>query len=161
MYEQELASVMLYVVKHAGNPELYDGIIMQDFKVPSVYFPPPHVKTAGSTLDAYLLTYSWYIKLFHVDASSAYEMGFSVVSALQCDRLLMPLVTMDGRPTGKWMHMHDPLLSMVEGETTNAKGKTARVAQLTLSWDSHRPYNAGDAELVMRYITNLYYKAKG
>lgn len=137
--EQEIASIMKFMLDHAGNPAPYYWEVPAHFVVPSIYFPMPEIETGGETFLTYGMDYTWYIKIFHRTKEKAYSLGLAVITAIQAARNLVPLIAEDGSEIeGKWIRLNDPKLTILDGGA----------AQLTLNWRSRRPYN--DAAEVQR-----------
>jgi len=143
--EQEIASAMKFIIESAGNPAPYYYSVPEDFMVPAVYFPPPELTTDGDTLLTYAVTYRWYVKFFHKDTQSAYELGFAALNAIQYRKNLIPLIDETGALTGRGFRMKDPALRSLD----------VGMVQLTLTWDSPRPYYAPDAEKMMTFFVDL------
>jgi len=148
--EQEIASIMKYMLVKAGNPSPYYDEVPEGFLIPSAYFPPPEITSKGDTLSTYALSYVWFIKFFHTDTPSAYALGISVLMALQNGRRLIPLINEDGDYTGRGFRLKDPALKKIDG--------SPGVTQLELSWDSSQPYGDAEAKKMMVYDLNLYSK---
>lgn len=148
MLEQEIASLMKYVLLHGGNPLPYYDEVSEDFLVPAAYFPPPEVDSKGDTLLTYALGYTWPVKFFHADTPSAYALGLSVLTALQGGKNVVPLIDESGAYTGRGFRLKDPSLKRIDG--------AAGAVQLTLSWDSPRPYRGRGAQKMMAYDLNMY-----
>jgi len=149
--EQEIASTIKYTLIQAGNPSPYYDETPKDFLVPAAYFPPPEISSRGDTLLTYAISYVWFIKFFHSDTPSAYALGLSVLTALQSGRNVIPLINVDGNYTGRGFRLKDPSLKRIDG----ASG----AAQLTLSWDSPRPYHDEPTQKMMVYDLNIYSRA--
>lgn len=148
MLEQEIASLIKYILNTAGNPSPYYYEVSEGFLVPSAYFPPPEIASNGGTLSTYTLSYTWFVKFFHKDTPLAHGVGLSVLTALQSNRNRVPLIAADGAETGKLFHIKDPSLKKIDG----ASG----VSQLTLMWDSPRPYIDPQADKMAVYDLNMY-----
>lgn len=146
--EQEIASLIKYVLEKAGKPSPYYDEVPQDFLVPAAYFPPPEIESRGDTLSTYALGYAWFIKLFHTDTPSAYALGLSVITALQGGRNTVPLINPCGNKTGRGFRLKDPALKKIDG----APG----AVQLTLMWDSPRPYDDAPSQKMMTYDLTMY-----
>lgn len=144
MLEQEIASAIKFILESAGNPAPYYWNVPQDFAVPAVYFPVPEITSGGDTLSSYNLNYSWYIKFFHKDTQSAHELAFSALTELQSRRNLIPLINETGELTGRGFRTHDPELKKIDDGAV----------QLTLTWDSPRPYQRANTQKVMKYCLN-------
>ncbi|MDR1692221.1 MAG: hypothetical protein LBR72_02595 [Oscillospiraceae bacterium] len=132
MMEQEIASLIRFVLEASGNPAPYYDETPEDFMVPAVFFPPPEITSSGDTLASYAFRYEWFIMFFHRDTPSAYGMAQSVLTALQDCRRVVPLYTEAGEFVGKKLRVRDPLIKKAE----DAPG----AVQLQISWDSRRPY---------------------
>lgn len=148
MLEREIASATQFILESAGNPEPYDANVPQDFIVPAVYFPVPEIVSGGDTLNTYMLSYSWYIKFFHKDTQSAYESALAVLTALQSMKNLIPLIDENGKHMGRKFRTGDPSLKIID---TGA-------VQLTLKWDSRRPYYREAVQKMMKFYVS--YTAK-
>lgn len=148
MLEQEIASLIKHMLVKSGSPSPYYDEVPEDFIVPAAYFPPPEITSAGDTLLTYALRYTWLVKFFHVDTPSAYALGLSVLTALQAAKNIVPLIDVDGRYTGHGFRLKDPTLKRIDG--------AAGVAQLTLTWDSPRPYNNEPSQKMMVYDLAMY-----
>lgn len=132
MIEQEMASIIKFVLDRAGGPSPYYWNVPKNFAVPAAYFPTPEITTGGETFLTYNMDYVWYIKLFHRTGQGAYALGNGVVSAIRAARNLIPLIREDGSVfDGSWVRVNDPQLKVLDDGA----------AQLTISWRSRRPYN--------------------
>lgn len=132
MIEQEMASIIRYVLDNAGGPAPYYWNVPQHFSIPAAYFPTPELTTGGETFLTYWTDFVWYIKLFHRTCQGAYSIGNAVVQAIRAARNLIPLIEQDGRViAGGWVRVKDPELRVLDDGA----------AQLTISWRSRRPYN--------------------
>jgi len=149
--EQEIASLIRYSLEKSGNPAPYYDEVPRDFFVPAAYFPQPEITSRGDTLLTYALEYIWFIKFFHKSTPDAYALGLSVLAALQENKNVVPLINSDGEYTGRGFRLKDPSLKRIDGATG--------AAQLTLSWDSPRPYNDASSQKMMVYDLNMYSRA--
>ncbi len=132
MLEQEMASIIKFVLTCARELSPYYWNVPENFVVPSAYFPPPEIDTDGETFCTYAMDFSWYIKLFHQTAQEAYSIGNIVLMGIRAARNLIPLITEDGKEIrGSWVRVEDPKLKVLDDGA----------AQLTISWRSRRPYN--------------------
>lgn len=151
MLEQEIASIMKFTLEKAGNPAPYYNRVPEGFLIPSVYFPVPEVTTRGETFRTYALEYMWFIKFFGLDERRAHELAFSVLTAIKARRNLIPLIDTKGQPTGRSFRLKDPELKRLDG--------TPGVAQITLTWDSRRPYDDPAVQKMMVYDIDMHSKA--
>jgi len=113
-----------------------------------VYFPQPEIDSNGYTLNTYSLTYSWFIKFFHKDTQSAQALGLAALKALQQMKNVIPLIDETGVYTGRGFRLKDPTLRPLDC-----------AAQLTLSWESPRPYYEPEYEKMMVYDLNTFSKS--
>ena len=116
--------------------------------MPSVYFPVPEIVSGGDTLSTYALSYSWYVKFFHKDTQSAHELAFAALTELLSRRNLIPLIDKDGEYTGKGFRLKDPEIKTVDDGAV----------QLTLTWDSRRPYFREPTKKVTKLKLETYSK---
>ena len=129
--EQEIASIMKYVIDRAGKPAPYYWEVPAHFAVPSAYFPMPEIDTGGETFLTYYMDYAWYIKIFHRTKEGAYALGLAVVTAIRAARNLVPLIAEDGSEVEEsWVRLNDPKLKILDDGA----------AQLTITWRSRRPH---------------------
>ena len=148
MPEQELASIMKFIIDNTGNPYPYYHSVPQDFIVPAVYFPSPEIESAGDTLLSYAFTYTWFVKFFHKDVHLAYNMGLEAITAIQRRKNLIPIVAENGELIDKhWFRLRDPQLRAIDN-----------AAQLTLMWNSYRPYDNENAEKAAIFNFNIFLK---
>jgi len=147
MLDQEIASAMKFIIEKSGNPAPYYYEVPQDFLVPAVYFPSPEVDTTGDTLATYALEFMWFVKFFHEDTGLAYDMGFSVLNALQSRKNVIPLIDQNGELTGRGFRMRDPRLKPLD-----------HASQLTLLWTSPREYFTDVYEKMVTAELNIFYK---
>lgn len=140
MIEQEMASIIKFVLDRAGDPSPYYWNVPQHFAVPAAYFPTPEIDTGGETFLTYYMDYVWYIKLFHRNGQEAYSLGNAVATAIRAVRNLIPLIAEDGNEVEEsWVRVNDPKLKLLDDGA----------AQLTITWRSRRPYKDTE-EGVMR-----------
>lgn len=136
MLEQEMASIIRFVLDRAGGPAAYYWNVPQHFSVPAAYFPTPEVDTSGETFLTYGVDYAFYIKLFHKTQQRAYAMGFDVLTAVRKARNLIPLISADGKEIeGSWVRVSDPKLKVLDDGA----------AQLTINWRCRRAYSDVEA----------------
>ena len=150
--EQEIASIMKYVIDRAGKPAPYYWEVPAHFAVPSAYFPMPEIDTGGETFLTYYMDYAWYIKIFHRTKEGAYALGLAVVTAIRAARNLVPLIAEDGSEVEEsWVRLNDPKLKILDDGA----------AQLTITWRSRRPYNdtAAGAQRSQSFYVDVFMKS--
>ncbi len=148
MLEQELASVIRYVLDATGNPAPYYKKVPQDFFLPAAYFPEPRIGSDGDTLDAYVLRYRWYINFFHVDSPEAHRMALNALNAVRAARGLIPLITEAGEASGRYLRI----------DTADTQTIDDGVAELAISWESRRPYIREPGTIIKHVDVRAYTK---
>lgn len=141
MLEQEIASIIKFILEAAENPTPYYYNVPQDFCVPAVYFPVPEILTGGDTFQTYYTEYSWYIKFFHKTTQEAYQRALKAITSIKEHRNLIPLIDKNGNNTGSGIRIADPLLKIVDDGA----------AQLEIYFTSRRPYKQTDAEKMQTF----------
>ena len=140
--EQEIASIISFMLKSTDNPHPYYYKIPQGFLVPSAYFPSPEILTDGDTVNSYGMDYAMYVKFFAVTSEDAYQLGRTAVMAIRSMRNLIPLVdTSCEEIKGEWVLINDPDLKIIDDG----------VCQVTVTWRSRYPYYAEDVQKMMVY----------
>lgn len=141
MLEQEIASIIKYILDEAGNPSPYYYEVPQNFVVPAAYFPTPEISTRGETFRTYAMEFNWFIKFFHNTTQEAYNLAFTPFTAIKANRNLIPLISTDGSQTGEKLRIKDPSLNTID----------QGVAQIQINWISRRPYNREYAQKMQKY----------
>lgn len=141
LLEQEIASIMAFALRYAGNPSPYYYDVPENFQYPAMYFPQPEIDTGGETFRTYAMHYSWYINIFHKTTEDAFAMAWKVLTALKQKRNLVPLINEDGSKAGGGLRLNDPSAKVVD----------TGVAQLTLAWTSRRPYDCEDVQKMVEW----------
>ena len=152
MLEQEMASIIKFVLDKAGSPAPYYWNVPQNFSVPAAYFPTPEIGTGGETFLTYYMDYVWFIKFFHKTGQGAYSLGHAVTTAIKAARNLIPLIAEDGSEVaGNWVRINDPQIKALDDGA----------AQLTVSWRSRRPYKdtIEDAASSQRFNIDMIIKS--
>ena len=70
--EQEIASVIRFILDSVPGITPYYWDIPEGFVVPSVFFPQPELTPLGDTFASYAVEYDWYIKFFASTDEDAY-----------------------------------------------------------------------------------------
>ena len=147
--EQEIASIIKFILGSANNPNPYYNSVPEKFETPAAYFPPPEISTGGETFRTFRMEFAWYIQFFHSTSEGAYELAHAALSAIMGHRCLIPLLNEDGSNAGGYLRI----------DTASIKGLDAGVFQLYLTFVSRRPYNAEAAETVTKYFAQLHTKS--
>lgn len=141
MLEQEVASIIKFILDSTGNPAPYYNEVKENFVVPSCYFPSPEIGTGGETFRTYRLHYIWLVKFFHSTTEGAYQMALTALTALKGARNLVPIISTDGSRTGDGLRINDPEIKKVD----------SGVYHIKIEWDSRRPYNDPDYLYMQNY----------
>lgn len=145
--DQEIASAARFILAAVEDAHPYYWEMKQDFRVPAVYFPTPEVETAGDSVGAYRMSFTWFVKFFAITDDEAHSMAFAAMVALREARNCVPLYEIDGESAGRAFRTKDPQIKAVD------RG----VWQLTLRWDSPRPFPEEEIEK----ITHFHYARNG
>ena len=145
MIEQETASIIAFILAHAGPAHPYYHEVPQDFIYPAVYFPVPEIETRGETLSAYAAEFVWFINFFDKTTQGAYALAYGALQAIKQYRNLIPLTDEAGIPAKEGVRIKDPIQKTVE----------SGVVQLQIGWISRRPYNRDEAEKAFEFIINI------
>lgn len=148
MLEQEMASVIKFILDKAGNPYPYYWNVPEHFAVPAIYFPPPEITTGGETFLTYNADYVWYVIFFDRSSQAAYTLAYPVLLALRARRNLIPLIDEKGEETAYNVRTKDPELRVLDDGA----------AQLTIEWRNRRPYNADETEKMQTYTVENWKK---
>lgn len=143
MLEQEIASIIKFVLDKTGNPSPYYWKVPENFNIPAAYFPTPEIVTGGETFLTYRMEYTWFIVFFHHTDNEAYALGLQALTAIRGNRNLVPLINTDGEETGKWLRLADPKLKVLDSDA----------CQVEINWVSRRPYDSTlvDSEKMMSF----------
>ena len=144
--EQEIASVIRFVLDSVPGITPYYWSIPEGFIVPSVFFPQPELTPLGDTFASYAVEYDWYIKFFASTDEDAYASAAAALNALCAARLLVPLIDETGAAVGGGLRLKDP---------GGVKKVDTGVVQFALTWDSRRPYNVANYQKVMSYNLDI------
>lgn len=146
--EQEMASIIKFILAAAGNPAPYYYSVPKDFVVPAIYFPTPEVLSDGETFVTYGLDYAWHINIFASTARAANEMGLQVLNVIRAHRNLVPLIDQTGQETDSGIRLRDPeLINIEEG-----------IAQLKIRWRTRKPYHFVEVSKMMTYTVDYLNK---
>jgi len=149
MLDQEIASIMTFLIEASGNPYPYYYNIPEKFLTPAIFFPQPEISSRGATLNTYALEFSWFVKFFDKDTQSAHALAFAALTALQVNSNVVPLIEPDGTKLRRSFRLADPSLRVADDGAV----------QLTLTWDSARPYAQDDLVYVREFHANVWLKS--
>ena len=144
--EQEIASVIRFILDSVPGITPYYWDIPEGFVVPSVFFPQPELTPLGDTFASYAVEYDWYIKFFASTDEDAYASAAAALNAICAARLLVPLIDETGAAAGGGLRLKDP---------GGVKKVDTGVVQFALTWDSRRPYNVANYQKVMNYNLDI------
>ena len=123
-YEASLARVCLEL---SGINELYDEQVPEDFKVPSLYFPPKEVDPNASALNSFEEASTLYIQLFASTRTHAEELAHKIVKGIMLKRCRIPVYNVDGTDSGALLKLDTPTARVVD----------EGVAQITVTYRVH------------------------
>lgn len=141
MLEQEIASIIKFLLDKAENPSPYYHSVPKGFVVPAAYFPTPEITTGGDTLSTYSMSYTWFVLFFHKSSQEAYNIGLQVITEIRGKRNLIPLIDTKGREMKHFLRVDDPRLKVLDNGA----------AQLQIDWTSRRPYNSEQSEKMRNF----------
>lgn len=144
MIEQEIASIIKFVLDCAGNPTPYYHNVPESFAVPSIFFSVPEIEYEADTLNSYGSNYTIFINFFHSTTEGAYELTLPVFHGINSNRKLIPLIDIEGETTGEFVRIKNSQLKKVD----------ECAYQLQLDWVSRRPFTQSDMELVQEFYLN-------
>lgn len=104
----------------------------EQFKVPAIYYPNPTVTSNNDTLSSFLLTYSWFVKIFAASTEDAYEIAAQIQRDLCGDRFSIPIKNDDGSMDGN-RHIRIKRLEIKQIDDS--------VYQVYLLWEERVQYN--------------------
>lgn len=105
--------------------------IPEGMKTPAIYFPNPEVQEYNDTLSTYMLTYSWFIKVFGKTNEEAYAISHQIQKVLSGCRLTIPILNEDGTETEQFVRLQKPQVRQID----------SHISQLTISFDIRKGYD--------------------
>lgn len=144
MIEQEIASIIRFVLEACGDPTPYYHNIPESFVVPSVYFPVPETEFQPDTFSGYRAEYSMFVSFFHSSTELAYQLAAPVCHSINAARRQIPEIDYDGKWTGKYVRIQD----------TRLKKADECAYQLQLEWTGRYNYTPQDGELIRNFYMN-------
>lgn len=151
MIEQELASIIKFVLEAAGSPNPYYWAVPANFVRPAIFFPTPEIDSGGETFRTYRLEYTWFLKVFHNTTGEAHKMALQVYEAIKKARNLVHLIDEDGKRLTKGIRLGEPSLKPVD----------IGVVQLMIRFTSRRPYTVPDSQLMQVWFAAIEDKTDG
>lgn len=153
MIEQEMASIVRFILDAADNPSPYYWNVPESFLVPAVYFETPEILTGGETFLTYHADYTWYIRFFDRTQQGAWQSAYKVLHAIKRARNLIPLIDIEGNEIeGEGIRINDPSMHSMEDDS----------AQITIRWRSRQPYGstleAAKEPTADHFSWDLYFK---
>ena len=154
MLEQELASIIKFVLSAAGNPNAYYWNVPDGFVFPAVFFPTPEITSRGETFRTYRLDYTWFLQFFDTTTQGAHVMALNAFEAIKRARNLIPLIDEDGE------YLTEGIKGIRIGESELRRVDNG-VVQLMICFASRRPYTVPDTTLMQRWIATIEDKTDG
>lgn len=147
--EQEIASIIRFMLDNSGNPSPYYYRIPQSFAVPAAYFPVPEIDTGAETLTSYNMDYTMFVKYFAKTSEGSYILGQMIAEYIRRKRNKIPLIDIDGSVVkGKYVRLRDPSIKLLDDGA----------CQVQISWRSTRLYDAEVYEKMMTFEANYHMK---
>ena len=131
MLEQEVASIISYILDRSKLEHYYVDTIPESFSYPAVYFPAPELDTSYSTLSAYSVYYRMAVRFFDVKNQSAYHLAQKVINALIAERNRIPLLDIYGSKIGAFFKVN----------RTDVKRIDIGVYGFNIEWESIRKFD--------------------
>ncbi len=147
MIEQEMASIMKFLYDR-NNVQLYQKRLKQDFERPSMYFPPPIIRSFPATVASYKNIYLWFVKVFDKDSEAAFSTASTLQTALMKKRLLVPEIDITGAETGGYIRL----------TKAHARELDDGVCQLEIDWNSIYGYEEEVFDKIMNFNFNTFLK---
>lgn len=151
MIEQEMASVIHFLLKAAGNPTPYYWDIPQGFMVPAMYFPRPVIMTGPDTLETYYMDQTMYVKVFAKNTEQAMDIGRQTVRQVRQAKNLIPLIGKDGNALTEEFGKSRDYVRLQDPELSSSDECTCR---MIIRWRSREPYNHIDVQKMMRFYVH-------
>ena len=98
----------------------------EGYTSPAIFFPIPDVETYDVSLDAHSYEYSWFVKIFDVSDTKAWEAGEKIQRLFKNNRNLIPIVSIDGTITDNCFRIGNTTLKRVD----------FHVMQVYIRWES-------------------------
>lgn len=149
LLEQEIASIIHFLLDATGKPNPYYHAVPEQFTFPAAYFPSPEITGGGETFLTYRLEFSWYITFHDETSEGAYALAHNALSAIMRKRSVIPLILPTGEKAGGYVRI----------DTALAKQVDIGVYQLELTFVSRRPYDAEASSIASGYVMNLFMKS--
>lgn len=148
MLEQELVSIVRFILDNTSNSSPYYHNLPESFCTPATYFPVPEISSRGETFLTYALEYTWYVKFIDIDTQSAYIRANQALNALQAKRNIITLLDENGAETSAGLRLYDPAINTVD----------TGIVQIKLSWASRRPYFSEDVLKMQKFELEAWEK---
>ena len=153
MLDNEMYSIMLYIEKTINPPHVFHTKVPDGFKTPAVYYPVPELLSGGDTFSTYKLSYLWLIKFFADKENQAADMAYTMLDTIRYHRNKVQLMGYDNAPVeGRFLRLKDPTMRYLSDTSPE-------VVQLTLSWDSRRPYYREPVQKAQHIHLDIYTKS--
>ena len=131
MLEQEVASIMRYVLAKSGLTDYYTDILPETFAFPSVYFPAPELDSEYDTLSTYSVHYRMPVRFFASDNQTAYKLALTVANHLFSERNRIPIINQDGTDSEKYFRVKRSEVTSID----------TGVFGFNIEWDSVRTFD--------------------
>ncbi|MCM1295969.1 MAG: hypothetical protein NC311_10545 [Muribaculaceae bacterium] len=151
--EQSMASVAAYILESLDEKvACYFEAVPENFKMPSIYFPPPEIEAQGMTLEDFRRIHIMYPVFFGKTLTQAHRLASMADNRIHVYRHAIPLLE-DGDPptaTGRYLHAHDTNVRILDEDNATV--------QLAITWHTHHKYYRPDTTKIIHFIPNIYQK---
>ncbi|TCX51930.1 MULTISPECIES: hypothetical protein [unclassified Dehalobacter] len=150
MLADELASIAKKMYDITSIQDIYFDEVTEDFKVPSLYFPPVEQEPLGDTLSTFAYDNAVYIKVYGATTKAAMAIAEQIIHVISCGRNLIPVVDEEGDPTGQKFRLRGISYKAIE----------VGAAQLYVRWESVWSYTPGEEHTrAARMVFNILTKS--
>ena len=111
---QEMASIARAIQTILPNHKCFYEDLQEGYTSPAIFFPIPDVETYDVSLDAHSYEYSWFVKIFDVSDTKAWEAGEKIQRLFKNNRNLIPIVSIDGTVTDNCFRISNTTLKRVD-----------------------------------------------
>lgn len=151
MIEQDMASIINFVLGATDHPTPYYWDIPETFQVPAMYFPRPEVDSGPETMDTYYMDQTMYIKIIASTTEDAMDLGRAAIRAIRKRRNLIPLIKEKDGAAKELVEEYQRSRNYVRVNDPECKRADECTCQLTVSWRTREPYDHIDIQKMMKF----------
>lgn len=139
--EKEMAWIAKTILSINQGITAYFNQVPQNFKIPSIFFPPAEVRAGNYTMGSYLLQYSWYLKFFAKSKGAAYQLAHRTMESLYRQKNKIALINEAGGLTGE----------VIRIKHAEMKDLDQNAYELMIEWEVVRPYDTQETVKMQKY----------